>query len=123
MFFAYRFNKLRLPLRLIGVRAASDGVTIDDQRVFASFGPFTTVFDLANIKSATVTGPYKWYKAIGPRLSAADHGLTFGTTIAEGVCIEFHRPIPPVLGPWKHPGLTVTVANPAELASMLSTQQ
>ncbi len=122
MFFRYDFDSRAKPfLRLIGVKPARDGVRIDGERVVASFGPFNTSIELSNIKSASRTGPYKWFKALGPRLSAADHGVTFATTTAGGVCLEFHEPIPAIFGPWDHPGMTVTVADPDGFVAALET--
>lgn len=117
MFFPYDVDRRARPLlRLIGVRADRDGVRLDDERIVASFGPLNANIDLGNVKSVSMTGPYRWFKVIGPRLSAADHGLTFGTTHKAGVCIELHRPIPAVFGPWSHPGVTLTVAEPEKFA-------
>ncbi len=120
MFFPYEFDRRAQPfLRLVGARADRDGVRVDDERVVATFGPFNATIERSNIKAVSVTGPYRWYKAIGPRLSAADHGLTFGTTTAGGVCIEFHQPIRAVFGPWAHPGVTLTVADPNAFAATI----
>ena len=123
-FFRYEFNPLAAPwLRVLGVRPDRDGVRIDNDRLSASFGFLSIDLPLSNISSATVTGPYRWFKAIGPRLSIADHGLTFGTTADQGVCITVHEPIPRVIGPWNHPGVTLTVQDPAALVEAISNPQ
>ena len=44
---------------------------------------------LANIRGYQRTGPYRWWRAIGPRRSLADKGLTFGTSDREGICLCF----------------------------------
>ena len=45
--------------------------------------------------AARVTGPYSVPKTLGPaHLSFRDRGLTFATTSRQGVCVEFHRPVP-----------------------------
>jgi hypothetical protein len=51
----------------------------------------------------------------------ADRGITFGTNPRRGVCIEFHEPVPAFdpLGLVRHPNLTVTVADPEALLSVL----
>ena len=72
-----------------------------------------------NVQTARLTGPYRWYRAIGPRLSLADHGLAFGTTTARGVCLLFWEPVRGI-GPFgviRHPGLTLTVADPQRFAA------
>lgn len=118
LFFPYAFDRATKPLlRVIGVRPDRDGVRVEDQRLIASFGLLNASIDLANIESASVTGPYTAIKALGPRLSAADHGVTFGTTAAGGVCLIFVEPIPAIFGPWAHPGMTLTVAEPAGLVA------
>lgn len=120
-FFPYQLEGVNAALlRLFGVRADRDGVTIDGDELTATFGFFTVRTTLGNIADASVTGPYQWIKAIGPRLSAADHGLTFGTTTDAGVCLRFVTPVKRVIGPWDHPGLTVTVQDPAHLRDAVS---
>lgn len=57
--------------------------------------------------------PARAYRAIGPRGSLTDRGLTFGTTTAGGVCLCVAEPIHGLdpFGLVAHPGLTVTVAD------------
>lgn len=82
----------RWPLRLIGVRrgAAQVELTIDG-RMVATFGRLTVETPIANICGYRLTGPYRWWKAIGPRGSGADHGFTFGTSTHGGVCLCFRE--------------------------------
>ena len=121
MFFPYEYDRcVTGPLRLLGVRADRDGVRVDDDRLVATFGFLNLTVPLTNIEGAQVTGPYRWYRALGPRLSYADHGVTFGTTTRGGACLRFIEPIPPVFGPWRHPGLTVTVDQPQALVDHLT---
>jgi len=120
MFFPYEFDRLTKPLlRVAGVRPDRDGVRIERNRLVASFGLLNASIDIDNIATASITGPYSAIKAIGPRLSAADHGVTFGTTASAGVCLLFEEPISAVFGPWQHPGMTLTVADPAGLVSAI----
>jgi hypothetical protein len=120
MFFEYDHDdRYRLPLRVLGVRAGKDGVRLHDGELTASFGFLNLTVPISNISHAEVTGPYKWFRAIGARLSLADHGLTFGTTTTSGVCLSFIEPIHRVIGVWDHPGLTVTVANPNALVQAI----
>lgn len=120
MFFPYRYDPLMTALLLpIGVRADRDGVRLGDDSMRASFGFFDVDVPYADIDSVAVTGPYRWYRALGLRLSLADHGATFGTSARGGVCMQFTEPIDSIVGPWRHPGLTVTVADPDALATAL----
>jgi len=124
MFFPYDFDRMTKPLlRLAGVRPDRDGVRIERDRLIASFGLLNASIDIENIATASVTGPYSAIKAIGPRLSAADHGVTFGTSASAGVCVTFVEPIPAVFGPWEHPGMTLTVADPEGLVAAIEERK
>ena len=111
--------RFRLPLATLGVTPATAHVTVTADRLVACFGPWTCRTTPANVRAVDVTGPYRWYRAIGPRLSLADHGLTFGTTPARGVCLLLREPVPGIdpLGVIRHPGLTLTVADPGRFAA------
>jgi len=111
--------RFRLPLAALGVTPATAHVTVTADRLVACFGPWTCCTTPANVRAVHVTGPYRWYRAIGPRLSLADHGLTVGTSAARGVCLLLREPVPGIdpLGVIRHPGLTVTVADPAGFAA------
>ena len=119
--FPFAFQRgWRLPLRLIGVREDTAEVVLTDRELIARFGRFTARTSLANITQVRVTGPYRWWKAIGPRGSFADRGATFGTTARAGVCVCVAAPITALAGRrMLHPGLTLTVADPDALAASL----
>lgn len=123
-FHPYEFSdSSRRLLRAFGVRKDLDGVRVADDHLHATFGFFNVRVDLDNISSAIVTGPYRWFTAIGPRLSMADHGLTFGTTSNGGACLRFADPIARVIGPWPHPGLTLTVRDPVALVQAIEASR
>jgi hypothetical protein len=114
------FRVLDAPFTVVPSRT---GVTVDDERLTAHFGPWTVSTPLANVLAAEVTGPYRLHRVIGgPRLSLGDRGLTFATTTQAGVEIRFLEPVVGVdpTGFVRHPNLTVTVAEPAALAELLS---
>jgi hypothetical protein len=117
-----RWRLLLAPLR---PEAPGSGVHIGADGFTARLGPWLVTTPLDNIADATVTGPFAAWKALGPRLSAADRGLTFGTSTVAGVCIRFHRPVRGLdpFGLIRHPGLTVTVARPEQLAQRLRPPQ
>ena len=61
----------------------------------------------------------------GPaHLSFADRGLTFATNDVAGVCFTFREPVTGIdpLGTVRHPGLTVTVAAPQDLAALVASR-
>jgi hypothetical protein len=92
---------------------------LTDEQLVATFGwSWRIQTPLANIGSYQITGPYRWWRAIGPRGSLADRGFTFGTSTHGGVCLQFREPIP-----WYWRGamtdLTVTVDDLEGLATEL----
>lgn len=118
----YEFDidpRFRRPLAALGVTPARAFVTVDAGRVEARFGPWFAATPVTNIADVTVTGPYRWFRAIGTHLSFKDRGLTFGTNTRQGVCLALREPVPGIdpRGLIKHPGLTVTVADPLAFAA------
>jgi hypothetical protein len=111
------------PLRIIGVRAGAAQVELAEGRLVAAFGRFRVETALANVCGYRLTGPYHWWKAIGPRGSLADHGFTFGTSPRGGVCLCFREWVPSryVRG-GRMEALTVTVEDPDALARALEAR-
>ena len=119
-FFPYEIDRRWKPMLLpLGV-GKDDGVTVtEDGRLVATFGWVKVDTPLSNVDHTAITGPHRWYTAVGLRLSFADDGLTFGTNHLEGLCIEFVEPIPRVIGFRNHSALWVSVADPEGLAAAL----
>ncbi|HWF16611.1 MAG TPA: hypothetical protein VG244_10560 [Acidimicrobiales bacterium] len=104
-----RFAPVWAPLLLA---PGLQGVMLTDQgRMVARYGFLVLDTPLTNISDAHITGPYRWWRAVGPRLSFADAGLTFGTTNHGGVCVHFREPVRGVIGFRDHSALTVTVTD------------
>lgn len=121
--FPYRYEgrvaALWLPFRWPG----GQGVKLtDDGRFLARYGPLQVEAPLSDVRDAHVTGPYRWWTAVGPRLSFVDDGLTFGTNTQAGVCIHFEPSIHRVIGLKDHSALTVTVADPEALVAALNSR-
>ena len=106
---------------LAGIRPATTFVRIADDQLTIRYGPWRLATELSNVLSTEVSGPYVWVKVVGPHLSLVDGGATFGTNAAAGVCVRFRSPVPGLLPvDWlRHPGVTVTVAEPQALAARL----
>lgn len=119
-FFPYarddRWKLLLLPLRL----RATDGVTVTDTTMRATFGVVSVETPLDNVVGTKVTGPHRWYTAVGLRLSFSDDGLTFGTNHELGLCIEFDQKVKRVIGLREHSALWVSVEDPEALAAALA---
>jgi hypothetical protein len=92
-----------------GARPGRDGVTLTDERFRATFGLLKLETPRDNVAGGHITDRYRWYTAVGARLSFADDGLTFGTNRDRGVCIHFRERVPRVIGFRPHSALTVTV--------------
>jgi hypothetical protein len=111
--FDYAIDKRYLPVLLpFLLRPTKDGVTVTDEgSLIATFGLFKIATSIANITGAHVTRNYRWWTAVGVRMSRADDGLTFGTNHNGGVCIHFAEKVPSALRRSGHSALTVTVAD------------
>ncbi|MEX2550683.1 MAG: hypothetical protein WD638_10675 [Nitriliruptoraceae bacterium] len=110
--------RFRALLAALGIREINSEVLLEEDRFLARFGRWEAHTSIANIRDVCITRGYRWYRAIGPRGSAADRGASFGTNTRAGVCVRFHTPIPALFGQRiLHPGLTVTVADPEGLAT------
>jgi hypothetical protein len=111
-FFPYRFDRRFAPMWLpFGARPGRDGVTLTADRFRATFGFLRLDTPLANVAGGHITGSYRWYTAVGARLSFVDDGLTFGTNPERGVCVHFRAPVRRVIGFRPHSAVTVTVAD------------
>lgn len=86
----------------------------------ATFGILALRTRIDNIDGAHITSDYRWWKAIGPRRSFVDDGLTFGTNHNAGVCIHFREKVPSALRRQGHSALTVTVEDLKGLVEVLS---
>jgi len=112
-----RFERL---LALLGIRPSNSEVVLTDTTFLARFGRFRARTPVENLKDVKVTHDYRWFKAIGPRGSAADRGATFGSNTRAGVCVCFHEPVAALFGKWqRNTALTVTVADPGALVTAI----
>ena len=121
--FPFRFTT---PYRIAGLPfgitpgSAAVEVTADELRI--RFGPWKLRTPLGNVEACTETGPFQFVKTAGPaHLSLADRGMTCATNGDRGLCISFRDAVPGIdpLGRIRHPAVTVTVEEPAALASAL----
>ncbi len=119
-FFPYRLDRRWAPTFVTLRVKKTDGVTITaDGTLRATFGRWKVETPLSNIDHTEVTGPHRWYTAVGLRLSRVDDGITFGTNHRLGLCIAFVESVPRVIGVRDHSALWVSVAEPDQLATAL----
>ncbi len=119
-FFPYELDRKWAPLFKVLSVGPDDGVTVgDDRTLTATFGRVRVETTVDNVDHTEVGGPYRWYTAVGLRLSFADDGITFGTNNRRGLCIAFVEKIPRIIGMRKHSALWVSVADPEGLAAAI----
>ena len=121
--FPFRFApSYRLPALMFGVTPATAWVEVDELELRARFGPWSLHTPRANIASVEETGGFGYLKTAGPaHLSFTDRGVTFATNGDRAVCVRFDEPVR-VLDPTgrlRHPGATLTVADPPALVAAL----
>ena len=108
--------------RPFGITPASTGVEVGPQWLHVRYGPWRLVTPRANIASAQVTGGFSFAKTAGPpHLSFSDRGVSFTTNGDRALCLSFHDPVPAIdpTGLITHPGATIAVAEPEQLAEAL----
>lgn len=120
--FPFAFDyPLAAPLALVGITPATAHVDVGDGVLDVRFGLWHLRTATGNISELHVTGPYRWWRVLGTHLSLVDQGVSFGTNTHRGLCITFQDPVPAIapFGRPRHPGVTVTVADPERLRDEL----
>ena len=123
MRFPFRFAATyRLPALAVGVTPMTAYVEVGEDDLFVRFGLWRLRTGITNIAGAQRTGGFAYLKTAGPpHLSFTDKGVTFATNGDDAVCVRFHEPVT-VLDPTgrvRHPGATLTVAEPEALLATL----
>ena len=122
--FEFAFDpRYRIAALPFGILPSTAWVEVDDDRLSARYGFWRVETPRSNVAEVSRSGGYSFVKTAGPaHLSLSDHGVTFASNGEAGVCVAFHEPVA-VLDPTgrflRHPGLTVTVADPDALAGAL----
>jgi hypothetical protein len=122
--FAFAFDpRYRLAALPFGITPSTAWVEVDERELRARFGPWRLRTPLANVGGTQLTGGFSFVRTAGPaHLSLADRGVTFATNGDRAVCVSFVEPVRALdpLGLIRHPGATLTVAEPEVLAAALS---
>ena len=84
---------LRPILVLFGVREGHAAVRLDSDRLVADFGFAHAETTLANVTRWDITGPYRWWRAVGIRRTLGTHDLSFGGSAHGGLRLHFREPI------------------------------
>ena len=119
----FAFDPLYLPASAaFGITPITAWADVADGFLDVRFGLWRLRSPLDNVEGVTATGPYHWFKVIGPpHVSLADGGLTFATNARRGLCIRFRSPVPAILpvDVVRHPAVTLTVSDLPRLAAAL----
>jgi hypothetical protein len=111
---------LRPILFLFGVRRGRATVALDHDRLLARFGFFAAETPLANIAGWDITGPYRWWRAVGVRRTIGTHDLSFGGSAHGGVCLHFREAVR--VGRLRVTDLYLTVDDLAGLGAALTAR-
>ncbi len=120
--FSPAYRLLGLPF---GVLPRTTYAEVGDGELRVRFGPWSLRTPLDNVAGVEESGGYALHRTAGPaHLSLADKGVTFATNREHGVCLRFRDPVRALdpTGLLRHPGATMTVAEPeAFRAAVLGT--
>lgn len=111
--------------RPFGITPRTTTVEVGPQWLYVGYGPWRLATPLSNIASVEETGGFGFMKTAGPpHLSLADRGVSFTTNGDRALCLAFHSPVPAIdpTGTIRHPGATLSVAEPELLAQALGLE-
>lgn len=114
----------RLPAFLVGVTNNNATVSVGPDDLVVRFGPWRLRTPIGNIAGTQRVSGFRWWRTAGPpRLSLVDRGVTFATNGDAAACVTFAEPVSGIdpTGAIKHPGATLTVADPWRLIESIET--
>lgn len=117
--FAPAYRLAALPL---GITPRTTQVRLEGGLLSVRFGPWSLSTPVTNVAGWEETGGFALLKTVGPpHLSFADRGITFATNGDRALCVRLVEPVPGIepTGRLRHPGVTLTVADPSGLAAAL----
>ena len=109
---------LRPILLLFGVRPGNATARLESDRLVACFGFFRAEVSFGNIARWDITGPYRWWRAVGVRRTIGTHDLSFGGSAHGGLCLHFREPV--LVGRFRVTDLSLTVDDLAGLGAALT---
>ena len=112
----------RVPALVFGITPRTARVLVEDGELRVRYGLWSLRTPLGNIVSVETTGGFGFLKTAGPpHLSFSDRGITFATNGEHALCVQFRTPVAGIdpTKRIKHPGATMTVADPEGLATAL----
>ena len=112
----------RVPALLFGITPRTASVRVADGELRVRYGPWSLRTPLENITGGQLVGGFAFLKTAGPpHLSFSDRGVSFTTNGDRALCVEFHDPVAGIdpTRRIRHPGATLSVADPEGLARAL----
>jgi hypothetical protein len=82
---------LRPILLLWGVTPSRAWVRVEPGRLIARFGFFRTTIPLGDVEWWDITGPYRWWRAVGVRHTFRSSDLSFGGSAHGGLRVHLNR--------------------------------
>jgi len=105
----------RLPALIFAITPRTAYALVEADDLLVRFGPWRLRTPLSNVAGTEESRDFAFLKTAGPaHLSFSDRGVTFATNGDLGVCVRFHEPVRALdpTGRLRHPGLTMTLADP-----------
>lgn len=113
----------RVPALLLGITPRTAVVEVG-ATLRVRYGPWRLETPVSNIAGTELTGDFLWVKTAGPpHLSFTDRGISFATNGRRALCVRFVSPVRGIepTGRLRHPGATLTVADPDGLRAALTS--
>jgi hypothetical protein len=114
---ARRFRPVLLLFGVVRQEHAYAQLTAD--RLEARFGFFRFGTPLANVDGWEISGPYRWWRAIGVRGTLFQPEMTFGGSAHGGVCVSLRETVRLWWWPWNASRLYLTLDDLAGFAREL----
>jgi len=92
--FPIRLDPRARPFLLVfGVRPGNAWVRLERDRLEASFGFSRARIPLGDVVRWDITGPYRWWRALGIRAALTRPEITYGGSTRGGVGLHLRRPV------------------------------
>ena len=85
--------RARLLLLAFGVRHGSAWLRLERDRIVSRFGFSHAVIPLVDIERWELTGPYRWWRALGIRSALTKPEITYGGSTHGGIRLQLSTPI------------------------------
>ncbi len=92
--FPIRLSRAAWPiLVLFGVLPGRAWVRLERDRLVARFGFSRAAVALTEVERWDITGPYRWWRAIGIRGTLGRPEITYGGSAHGGLCLHLRTPV------------------------------